>query len=198
MDSLTGLSLPPVSSGNEPRPQMIARGEGRTHTFSTFTGVLLNGPVLFLKWWSRWGTAPHKDGLKIHRSLIFHPSWHRAKDNKYLTTPTDNLKKSTVTQKEKAEAHSCNPTDSAPSRCPTGNPPPPFLIFLVNVSFYFPLHITQIQMIIIKSAQLTLAKPTALWKKQNKTFLHYILMICFREISSYTAQEGNSTSLFSS
>lgn len=92
MDSLTGLSLPPVSSGNEPRPQMIARGEGRTHNFSTFTGVLLNGPVLFLKWWSRWGTAPHKDGLKIHRSLIFHPSWHWAKDNKYLTTPTDNLK----------------------------------------------------------------------------------------------------------
>lgn len=82
------------------------------------------------------------------------------------------FKKSTVTQKEKAEAHACNPTDSAPSRCPTGNPPPPFLIFLVNVSFYFPLYITQIQMIIIKSAQLTLAKPTALWKKQNISALH--------------------------
>lgn len=99
------------------------------------------------------------------------------------------FKKSTVTQKEKTEAHACNPTDSAPSRCPTGNPPPPFLIFLVNVSFYFPLYITQIQMIIIKSAQLTLAKPTkhfcitSLWSVSGRFHLtphrREILLLCF-------------------
>lgn len=74
---------------------------GRTPSAHSLAFYLDNCPVLFLKWWSRWGPAPHKYGWKIHRSLMFHPSWHRAKDNKYLITPTANLKNQQLPKRRK-------------------------------------------------------------------------------------------------